>query len=185
MAAAAPASSPPRPRTALPRSASTSRARTGRATSPGRCRCWRSRTAGSSSSRSSSMSRPSSRASACLSSTPASSRLEEVLDDLGVAGHPLAEDEELEPVRAGFEAPRHLRPDANRVQPLDIDLVVVQTNHSGTGKDDVHLHSPLVPVAESVMLAGLDDLVRDAERVETEIGSCEARLLELREAALH
>ena len=107
------------------------------------------------------------------------------LDDLGVAGHPLAEDEELEPVRTGFEASRHRRADPNRVQPFDLDLVVVQTKHPGAREDDVHLHGLLVPVAESVMLAGLDDLVRDAERVETEIGSCEARLLELREAALY
>ena len=53
--------------TALRRSASTSRAETGRATSPGRCRWSRSRTIGSSSSRSSSTSSGCSRASACRS----------------------------------------------------------------------------------------------------------------------
>ncbi len=129
MRAAALASSPSRPRTALPRSASTSRARTARATSRGRCRCSRSRTAASSSSRSSSTSRRCSLGSGCRSSTRLASPswfVEEVFDDLGVAGHPLAEDEELEPVRTRFEAPRHLRADADRVQPLDLDLVVVQ-----------------------------------------------------------
>ena len=53
---------------------------------------------------------------------------EEVFDDLGVAGRLLAEDDELQAVVRSLEAPRHLGPDPDRVEPLDIDLLLVEVD---------------------------------------------------------
>ena len=87
------------------------------------------------------------------------------------------------PSAAGFEASGHLWPDADRVEALDLDFLVVEVDLPGSRENDVDLLGLLVPMPERVVLVGLDDLVRDAELSKLEILVGEARLLELGEAA--
>ena len=86
------------------------------------------------------------------------------------------EGEQLETVGAGLEHPRHLRRDANRVEAVDLEDVVVELYPAGAGDDDVDLLGVLVAVGEALALAGLDPVEGEADRLAAEVLARKRRL---------
>ena len=109
-----------------------------------------------------------------------------VLEDLAaVVGAAGAEREQLEAVLPALEGPRDPRRDTDRIEPFQLDDVVVQLHPAGAGKDDVDLLDVVVPVPKRLPAARLDPVMTETGLLGLQILVREAGLLTLREAELH
>lgn len=63
-------------------------------------------------------------------------RAPEVLDHLTVGFDVRAEDEHVQPVRAGLERARHARADAHSVKRLELDELVIELHTPAPGDND-------------------------------------------------
>src|SRR3954452_22546903 len=97
-------------------------------------------------------------------------------DDLAVAVAARPESEHLEALVAGFEGARHLRRDADRVERLDLDDLVVEFEEAAAADDDVDLLGLLMDVAEGLPFARLDPVEAEAGVLGIEVVLGEARL---------
>jgi hypothetical protein len=95
-----------------------------------------------------------------------------------------AEGEQLEAFGAGLEHPRHLRCDPDRIEPIDLEDLVVELDPAGAGDDDVDLFCVLMPVRESLTSPGLDAVVADTRVLGFQVLVGEASLLDFVEAEL-
>jgi hypothetical protein len=106
--------------------------------------------------------------------------------DLGVldAARAASEREELETVRAGFELARHLGRDAEGVEGLQLDDLVIQLRTTAAADDHVDLLLLPMAVPERGPDIWSDALVADAKPLGLESLAREARLEGRREAEL-
>src|SRR3954454_15534232 len=77
-------------------------------------------------------------------------------DDLAVAVAARPEGKHLEPLVSSFEAASHPRGDSDRVEPLDLDDLIVEFEQPAAADDDVDLLRLLVDVAEGLPFPRLE-----------------------------
>src|SRR6476660_2761054 len=110
-----------------------------------------------------------------LRAAPRASFRPPVLDQLAVSVVPRSECEQLDPVGAALEGADHAGGDADRVESLDVEDVVVELHPAGAADDDVDLLGLLVAVAEGLPLARLDAVEAEAGLLGVEVAVGEGR----------
>src|SRR3954466_12279547 len=83
-------------------------------------------------------------------------------NDLAVTVAARPEGDHLEALVAGFEGAGHLRGDADRIEPLDLDDLVVEFEQPTAANDDVDLLRLLVDVAEGLPFPRLEPVEAEA-----------------------
>ena len=97
-------------------------------------------------------------------------------EQLAVAVVAWPEGQHFEALRPGLEGFDDRRSDAQGVQRLDVDNLVVEPDPSRAREHDVDLLGPLVTVAERHTRVRSDPLQRDAGVLGAEVRGCEADL---------